>query len=250
MNWWGEVFLNEGLSTYAQYLGMEAASPDLMGHEYAILDAVQFSMLYDAGVNTHPLSHNVTTPEEIEEMFSTISYEKGASIVRMMEGFLTRETLRKGLQAYLKSRAFNGADKEDLFKSLQEAAINDNRLPADLTLSEIMHTWTDQSGFPLVTIQVSNDTHVIFQQQRFKNHDADDLEGLWYVPITVITQEQSQLHNNIPTLWLKKEDIQKEFPHNTSQWLMINSNATGFILLLKTAPNLEKVSVVFAESRD
>lgn len=231
MKWWNEVYLNEGISTYAQYLGMEAASPDLMAAEYAILDAFQYSMLYDARSTTHPLSNNVTTPDEIESMFSPISYEKGASVVRMVDGFLTRETLTKGLQSYLKKMAYKGAEQDDLFDSLQEVASADGRLADGLTMHKIMHTWTDQSGFPLVKVDIVNGTNVTFSQQRFKNHEAPDLEGLWYIPISIVREGEPRLENNLPQIWLENDGMAKTISYNTSKWIMINNNATGNYLL-------------------
>ncbi|CAL8126794.1 unnamed protein product [Orchesella dallaii] len=236
--WWNEVYLNEGLSVYTQYRAMEVVSPDLMGVEYAILDAVQNSMLYDASDFTHPLSFDVTTPEEIESMFSTISYEKGASVLRMVEGFLTRETLRKGLQAYLKKMSFQGAQQEDLFDSLEEAALADNRLPVGLAMHDIMNSWTVQSGFPVVRVQIANETAVQISQERFRNNGSDELEGSWYVPITIVTADKPSLENNIPQVWLEKDRGSQMVEHDVSTWIMINQNATGFYRVLYDEPLL------------
>ncbi|ODN01106.1 Aminopeptidase N [Orchesella cincta] len=240
LKWWKEVYLNEGLTTYSQYLGMEAVSPDLMGVEFAILDAFQYSMLYDASEYSHPLSNDVTTPDEIDGMFSTISYEKGASVIRMVDGFLTRETLRKGLQAYLKKMSFQGAQQEDLFESLEEAAVADNRLPAGLNMADIMSSWTLQSGFPLVRVQIANETAITVSQERFLNDGAEDPEGSsWFVPITIVTADNPTLENNIPQVWLEKDVSSKAVAHDVSKWIMINQNATEYVSI-EAALNLTR----------
>ncbi|ODN05327.1 Aminopeptidase N [Orchesella cincta] len=229
LKWWNEVYLNEGLATYTQYLGMEAVSPDLMGVEYAIIDAVQLSMVVDASENTHPLSSNVTTPQEISAMFTDISYEKGASVMRMVEGFLTYETLRKALQSYLKRMAFQGAKQEDLFDALQEAAVSDDRLPPGLNMHDIMSSWTMQTGFPVVNVQIANETVVRLSQDRFKNNGAPELEGSWFVPITIVTQDKPNLENNIPQVWLHADGASAMVQHDLSKWIMINQNATEYV---------------------
>ncbi|CAL8126796.1 unnamed protein product [Orchesella dallaii] len=236
LKWWNEVYLNEGLTTYTQYLGMEAVSPDLMGVEFAILDAVQYSMLYDASEYTHPLSSDVSTPDEIDSMFSTISYEKGASVLRMVDGFLTRETLRKGLQAYLKKMSFQGAQQQDLFDSLEEAASADNRLPEGLTMNNIMSSWTLQAGHPLVRVQIANATAVQISQERFRNDGSSDSEGSWYVPVTIVTEDRPSLENNIPQVWLQKDGEAQIIEHDLSKWIMINQNVTGFYRVLYDQP--------------
>ena len=45
--------------------------------------------------SSHPISIPVKHPDEINEIFDKISYKKGASIIRMMDNFLTTETFRQ-----------------------------------------------------------------------------------------------------------------------------------------------------------
>lgn len=230
MKWWNDLYLVEGLSSYMQYLGMEAASNDLLGLEFAVLDAFQYSLLADARPQSHPLSWNVTTPEEIDEIFDTISYEKGASIFRMIEGFLTKETFQLGLQIYLNRHAFGAVEQEDLFQSLAEAASQHERLPPSLSVSKILHSWTDQTGFPYVRVKVVDKNTIAVSQDRFRNKGADSEvqgKGRWYIPITTVTQGRPNRENSIPDFWLEDDGWEKDIVHNTSQWIMVNHNATG-----------------------
>ena len=48
----------------------------------------------DALESSHPISIPVKHPDEINEIFDRISYGKGASIIRMMEKFITAKTFR------------------------------------------------------------------------------------------------------------------------------------------------------------
>ena len=45
--------------------------------------------------SSHPISIPVKHPDEINEIFDKISYKKGASIIRMMDNFLTTDTFRQ-----------------------------------------------------------------------------------------------------------------------------------------------------------
>ena len=49
----------------------------------------------DALESSHPISIPVKHPDEISEIFDRISYGKGASIIRMMDKFLTTQTFRQ-----------------------------------------------------------------------------------------------------------------------------------------------------------
>ncbi len=63
--------------------------------------SLQPVMRLDALESSHPISIPVKHPDEISEIFDRISYGKGASIIRMMDAFLTTETFRRGLTNYL-----------------------------------------------------------------------------------------------------------------------------------------------------
>lgn len=68
--------------------------------QFIILDLhLVFSL--DALKTSHQISIEVNNPDEINNIFDRISYEKGASIIRMMHNFLGDKTFRNGLTNYL-----------------------------------------------------------------------------------------------------------------------------------------------------
>lgn len=100
-SWWTDLWLNEGFASYVEYLGVEAAQPELkLLEQFQYLD-LQSVLRIDALETSHPISIPVGHPDEINEIFDRISYAKGASIIRMMDHFLSEETFRKGLTNYL-----------------------------------------------------------------------------------------------------------------------------------------------------
>ena len=54
------------------------------------------ALSYDSLPSSHPISVTVTVPSQIKEIFDTISYSKGSSVIRMMANFLKVETFNKG----------------------------------------------------------------------------------------------------------------------------------------------------------
>ncbi len=52
---------------------------------------------------------DVGHPDEINELFDTISYEKGCSLIRMMNVFLTEEVFNTGINDYLNTYAYGNA---------------------------------------------------------------------------------------------------------------------------------------------
>ena len=100
-SWWSDLWLNEGFASFVEYVGLEAVHPEWQLLDRAMISEVHGAMSLDVLENSHPISVPVVNPDEISEIFDTISYLKGASIIRMMDAFLGRETLQKGLTNYL-----------------------------------------------------------------------------------------------------------------------------------------------------
>ena len=59
-------------------------------------------MVKDSYMLSHPINVQVENPNEITSLFDSISYDKGASIIRMMNAFLTEKTFRKGVSVTTK----------------------------------------------------------------------------------------------------------------------------------------------------
>lgn len=92
----------QGFATFLEYRGWQHTDPEFEPQKYFMNGAFQYAMNYDATLAlTHPIVNDAVTTDEINSYFTGITYEKGASLIRMMEHFLGWETLRKGLVLYL-----------------------------------------------------------------------------------------------------------------------------------------------------
>lgn len=58
----------------------------------------------DAIADTHALSQEVNSPADISVMFDQITYNKGASVIRMLQHALGNDSFVSGLRTYLKHR--------------------------------------------------------------------------------------------------------------------------------------------------
>lgn len=62
-------------------------------------------------------------------------------------------------QTFAISRRFQAAEQDDLWRFLTEQAHKDNKLSKDVTVKDIMDTWTLQMGFPVVNVQRNYETN-------------------------------------------------------------------------------------------
>merc|ERR1712180_109033 len=101
MKWWNDLWLNEGFAAFVQSVGSAYISPDWKMDEQFVTENVQAAMVADAHEKSHPISVEVRNPAEIGALFDLISYQKGSSVIRMMQDFLGHKNMLHGLTNYL-----------------------------------------------------------------------------------------------------------------------------------------------------
>jgi len=102
MKWWSDIWLNEGFATYFAALGVNQVFPSYLAKETMTYNSVQYAMQADVLETTRPLSAPVeNTGPQMDAMFDTLTYYKGASILRMFDAALKYGTFRRGLVKYL-----------------------------------------------------------------------------------------------------------------------------------------------------
>uniref|UniRef100_A0A4W5KDY2 Alanyl aminopeptidase, membrane n=1 Tax=Hucho hucho TaxID=62062 RepID=A0A4W5KDY2_9TELE len=100
MKWWNDLWLNEGFASYVSYLGANSAEPTWNITDLIVLNEVHGAMSVDALASSHPLSakeEDIMRPEQISELFDSITYKKGAVVLRMLSEFLTEPVFARGL---------------------------------------------------------------------------------------------------------------------------------------------------------
>lgn len=125
--WWNDLWLNEGFASYVEYLGADYAEPTWNLKDLMVPNELYHVMAVDALASSHPLTtpaEEVNTPAQISEMFDSISYSKGASVIRMLSEFLTEDLFRKGLASYLHAFAYQNTTYLDLWEHLQMVSNN------------------------------------------------------------------------------------------------------------------------------
>jgi glutamyl aminopeptidase len=120
----------------------------------------------DAKPSSHPIVvENVTSAAEITSLFDSITYSKGASVLRMLEKIVGPIRFREGLRDYLRNNSFGVGDPSIFY----------NELFTNTSGEEFMKNWLLEQNFPLlnVNLTIENDeTKLVFTQSRFIISDA------------------------------------------------------------------------------
>ncbi len=102
MEWWDYLWLNEGIGTYFEYAGMAEVEPDWGMWDIFLVNDLQRAMISDALVTSRPVVAKSLTVSEIHAMFDRITYNKGSSVLRMLQHFVGEATCLKGLKVSMK----------------------------------------------------------------------------------------------------------------------------------------------------
>lgn len=192
------------------------------------VNELQRSMEYDVDNTSHPISYPVSTPQDIRRIFDPISYSKGASIIRMMHGFLGDEAFKDGLNEYLTKFAYANAVQDDLWAVLTKYGHKYETLPQEMTVKKIMDSWTLQPGYPVVSIERSGRS-VHISQQRYilpKTNQSDN--SRWVIPITYETQA-NRTQVGVPSYWLSdSKNITLSNVVDPEHWFYVNIKRAGY----------------------
>jgi len=248
MEWWTDLWLNEGFASYTEYIGTNHVSPETGILDRFVLESVQPALGYDALTSSHPISIPVNHPNEISEIFDTISYLKGGSVIRMMANFLGVSTFNRGIANYLHAYSLSNANQDNLWSFLTAVGQEDGTLVGK-TVKEVMDTWTVQMGYPVVTINRRYDgsKSATAKQERFllnpsdRQNSSDEHEYKWWVPLSFTTVANG-FDKTSPNLWMSPAQAGQlqEFPLDGVEdgvALIANVQQTGFFRVNYDATN-------------
>jgi len=172
MEWWEGIWLNEAFATFMANACLDAFRPEWkvwVGFGTFRDMALQVDGLH----STRPIEFEVVSPDDSQGMFDLLTYEKGGSVLRMLELYLGTDVYRDGIRRYLKKHAYANTITTDLWDALEEAS--------NQPVRDIMNTWILQGGHPLVTLE--NGT---LRQEPFAygpTSSASNIGKDWFIPV-------------------------------------------------------------------
>ncbi|XP_044518546.1 leucyl-cystinyl aminopeptidase [Gracilinanus agilis] len=233
MQWWNDLWLNEGFATFMEYFSLNKNFKQLASYE-DFLNARFKTMKKDSLNSSHATSSSVQSSEQIEEMFDSLSYFKGASLLLMLKTFLTEDVFQHSIVIYLHNHRYASIQSDDLWNSFNEVTRE------TLDVKTMMKTWTLQPGFPLVTVQRKG-KQIFVQQERFFQSTTNsgvhpsDSSHLWHIPLSFITSDCKPSECPRMLLLDKKSDVL--ILTEEVQWVKFNLDMTGYYIVHYADPD-------------
>lgn len=215
MDWWSELWLNEGFATWVGWYAVDRLHPDWDVWGQFVTEAMQTAFKLDSMRASHAVEVPVRDALEVDQIFDSISYLKGASSIRMLAAHLGVDTFLLGVSNYLKAHAYSNATTSDLWRALSEASGKD--------VPKLMDPFIRKIGFPVITIAEEPGQISLRQERYLSTGDvkSEDDETLWMVPLGLRTASASTMEVSLTT----KEDTVRSIDDS---FYKINGDSTGF----------------------
>eukprot|EP00668_Euglena_longa_P044304 GGOE01058911.1.p1 GENE.GGOE01058911.1~~GGOE01058911.1.p1 ORF type:complete len:766 (+),score=277.53 GGOE01058911.1:351-2648(+) len=217
MQWWDDLWLNEGFANWMETFSVDRLNPEWKLWEQFVSRDQQGALRVDSLRSSHPIQVPIAHVSEVEEVFDSISYSKGGSIVRLLNAVLGPEHFRAGLQLYFQRHAYGNTETSDLAQAWADAS--------GMPIPQLVKSWTEKMGFPLLRVLKDPfETNGLLEvEQQWFLSDGSVQEGdeaiTWIVPLLLGSDTPA-----VPQapLMLDARSAQFMVPVESAQWLKLN----------------------------
>jgi aminopeptidase N len=212
MKWWNDLWLNESFATMMEYVAIDNIQPDWdVWSDFNDSETI-VSLRRDSLRGVQPVQCEVHHPDEISTLFDgAIVYAKGARLMRMLRQYIGDEAFQKGLKQYFKKFAYQNTEDKDLWAALSESSGKD--------IADLMNKWLSQPGFPVVSVEVSDDK-IKLSQSKLTDDSEQAADALWPIP----------LNSNYPELPDLMTEKTIEIDRKTREPLWLNRDNTAHFI--------------------
>jgi puromycin-sensitive aminopeptidase len=231
MQWWDDIWLNEAFAEWMSTKAVDLLEPSWQYRNQFTLEREQ-SMLSDSLRATQPIHAEIKDADQIDQVFDEITYEKGAAVLYMLEGFLGQDTFRDGIRSYLSGHELANATPENLWTALS--------MSSGKNVSELMHTWVYLKGFPEVTVDSSRPETTVSQKRFVFLNDPKETESksVWQIPLQIRSLEDNNTKSRHKIVFGEKSGdlgTSKKAPY------LVNAQGEGYFRVLYSPKDLKEI---------
>lgn len=184
--WWDNVWLNEAFASFmGELLILKRVFPDWDAPGRFVVSHLQRALMSDAQRATHPIEVPLVGDNieaAINQVFDSISYSKGASVLRMLAEMIGEDVFVAGVSLYLRRHLYGNATTRDLWDALSTVSGRD--------IATAMNAWVKAPGYPVLSVCERGDGRVYVRQNRFLatgDVSSEEDRTIWHVPLSLRT---------------------------------------------------------------
>ena len=227
MDWWTDLWLNEGFAEWMQYKAMDRFHPEWEPWLRALMER-ENAMNSDSRASAHPVITPLPDVLQSNNYFDDITYDKGMAVVRMLERHVGETAFRDGIRRYLRAHAYGNAVTDDLWRELDRTAA--------APVSQMAHEFTLQAGIPLIRVTVG--AQIRLEQGTFTT-DAATSHPVWHVPVVVQPLGGTEWRGIVSA------DAPIDLPLSAAGGLVVNAGQAGYFRTQYAPALLAPLSAAF-----
>jgi aminopeptidase N len=146
-DWWNGLWLNESFATLMASIAVSNIEEfsDLWHDFYLNTNLTAISA--DKMVSTHPIEVPVPSTNDFFSVFDSITYEKGASVLKQLSHYTGQENFRLGVSNYLKKHAWSNTELKDFIDAQSQQS--------GLELRSWSKDWLYKAGVNSIKVEYS-----------------------------------------------------------------------------------------------
>lgn len=132
------------------------------------------------------------------------------------------------------SSSYKSTVEDDLFAALDNAAKADNTLDHNLNVHTIFGSWSNQKGYPLLTVERDYQKGTVtLKQSRYISPKTNSTDATtWWIPYNYATASNSNFDDTKPDGWLSQKTKELSGNWSSNDWILFNKQQTGFYRVL------------------
>ncbi len=233
MAWWDDLWLNEGFASWMEFKPTDHFNPGWHVWLDSLDEDKEPAMRVDIRPGTHPIVTPIYDVLQASQAFDTITYEKGESVIRMLEDYVGADAFRDGVRAYMKKHAYGNTVTDDLWAELDKTAKQD--------ISGVAHDFTLQAGVPLVRVTASpKGLHLT--QDRFTADGTGKPAATWHVPVIIASSAGTPIWHG-----LVSSDKPVDVTVAADTVPVVNAGQAGYYRVLYDSATFTRVANAFPD---
>lgn len=154
MKWWDDIWLNESFAVYISHYCLEKLIALQDNKIYFDAMSMMRFLFYKRDgfeedcleATTHPIRQKVETTEQSNDIFNSITYAKGAAVIKQLVFLINEKKFSDSLKQYFEKFKWKNADSNDLFQIIAENVPN-------LNLHEWKVQWLESASLNRIQIK-------------------------------------------------------------------------------------------------
>lgn len=201
MNWWNGLWLNESFATLMSAIAVyESTEFEDLWHDFYLSENIT-AIAADSAVSTHPIEMEVASSNDFFNVFDSITYDKGASVLNQLSHYIGRENFRLGVSNYLKQHSWDNTDLADFMLALSNQSgidlgpwADDWMYQAGVNQIEARYSCEANLIDSFAILQTAPTSHPTLRSQRvqlglFSTNDSGEIAPYASIPVEINSAE-------------------------------------------------------------